>query len=56
MERAFPTPNASTKQVEEIFRKDGLFSLTTPERIRKFKPDPAVQTDALRKLGATLGF
>ncbi|MGO8719810.1 MAG: hypothetical protein ACLQMO_11405 [Acidobacteriaceae bacterium] len=54
--RAFPTPGASAAQVEEIFRKDGLFSLPTPERIRKFKPDPAVHTDALLKLGATLGF
>lgn len=54
--RAFPTPGTSATQVEEIFRGNGLFSLTTAERIRKFKPDAAAQTGALRKLGAALGF
>jgi hypothetical protein len=55
-DRAAPNTEASAGEIEDIFRNDGLFALNTRDRIRKFKPDPGVQTDALFKLGDVLGF
>jgi hypothetical protein len=50
LDRAFPNP------IEDIYRNNGLFDLSPRDRIRKSTRDTGVQTDALMKLGATLGF